>query len=167
MFFWAVLTSASNVRLSLPGFLKGLRSASSSSANVRFHRVLYAVVAVVVVGILTFGVGTPKSRSGRESLSESELSTISWPLEVTRLLVPEFADVCEGLNGGASALAALIVEGAVDAREGFDEESGVLVLAACGAAAGKAPDELGVRDRGGGALCASGRELVSLRPQVW
>jgi hypothetical protein len=65
--------------------------------------------------------------------------------------VPEFAEVCDGLKGGASTLVALIVEGAVDAEEGLDEDSGVWVFVACGAVAGIASDELEVRDSGAGA----------------
>lgn len=56
------------------------------------------------------------------------------------MLVPEFADVWEGLKGGASALAALIVEGALDTGV-FDEESGVWT--ACEFASCATPDEFG------------------------
>jgi hypothetical protein len=120
-FFCAVFTSASNVRLLLPVFLVGLRSASSSSSSPRFNREVYVAVVVVVVDLLGFGSGTPKSRSGSESLSESELSTTCWPLEVTRLLAPEVAEACDGLK----------------------EDSGEWVLVAGGAAAGNTSEDSG------------------------
>jgi hypothetical protein len=110
-------------------------------------------VVVVVVTVLTFAADIPKSRSGSESSSESELGTTSCPLKVVRLLAPEFADVWEGIEGGASALAALTVDGALD-TEGFDEESGVETT--CEVASWTRPDGRV------GALFASA-VLVSLR----
>jgi len=57
------------------------------------------------------------------------------------------------LKGGASTLAALTVEGASDARERFDEESGV--SAAFGVMRDASPEVLGVFDREVGVLLAS------------
>lgn len=55
---------------------------------------------MAVFGGLGFGAVTPKSRSGRESSSESELSTTSVPLEVMRLLVVGGTGaVCDGAGG--------------------------------------------------------------------
>lgn len=79
-------------------FFCGLRKVSSalSSPTRRFAGLIDTddVVLIVVDG-------KPKSRSGRDSASESEFSTTSWPLETTRLLAPEFAETCDAVGGWA------------------------------------------------------------------
>jgi hypothetical protein len=74
-----------------------------------------------------------------------------------RLVVPEFADVCDVLNGGASALDALIAE------ERFEVESEG--LAASGVEA-LPLDELGMAACGVALFVSGCASLVRLRQQV-
>jgi hypothetical protein len=77
-----------------------------------------------------------------------------------RLVAPEFADVCDVLNGGVSALVALMADGA---EERVEVESDVL------AASGVATlllDELRMSACGVGLFVSELASLVSLRQQV-
>lgn len=110
-------------RLPLFPFFSGLRNASPSSSEIRFNRVVGAAS-------LTLVLDSPQSRSGRESVSESEFRTICSPPETILLLVPEFAEFCDGFGGCASVLVARIVGGAVIALEGFEAGGGEVLIAA-------------------------------------
>lgn len=95
-------------------FFSGLRRTSCSCSDVRFNRVEVTVVLKLVFG-------SPQSRSGRESESESELSTTCSPLETILLLAAEAAEVWEGIRGGASVV--IDEFGVVTAAEGLDTGS--------------------------------------------
>jgi hypothetical protein len=105
----AVCMTWSNFCVLLFTLFSGFRRPSSSYSVVRFGR-------VTGVAVLKLAGGPPKSSSGRESVSESELSTMCSPLETTLLLTPELTEVCDVVGGCASGLGAwMLVGGAVEA----------------------------------------------------
>jgi len=91
---------------------------------VRFERVIGATALKPVVG-------TPKSSSSSESLSES--STTSSPLDTTLLLTPELIDVCDVVGGCASGLEteSLIGTGGTAEALGLECATDLFVLSCC------------------------------------
>ena len=136
MFFCAVSISLLEDRLPiLLADLGGLRSSGSSTAN------LLRVGRPVLVGMLGFGAGTPKSSSSIESESESEFKTTCFPCDRTRLLALELADVCE-VGGGSVSTDAM----GASSTAGVFESSDIVCPAAeaCVEVGWAAPVELGV-----------------------
>lgn len=106
MFLWAVSTSLLNDRLPPFSFFTGLRRSPPQSSDVRLE-------GAVDVATFMLDLGSPQSRSGRESESESELRTTCSPLETIRLLAPELAEFCDGCGGAVSKLVAIVAVGDV------------------------------------------------------
>lgn len=105
------------------------------------------------------GLEAPQSRSGSESVSESELRTTCLPLDTIRLLPPEFADVCDRTGGCVSGLESGGIVGAEAAIAGVEAESGEVFLVADG----RESSAMGLAMMGG-LLVASG---VAVRVSLW